>query len=78
MEKFPIEIKKGSKTYQFEIIDYVHHEGERCRIEVYQESKLVAALDPDPHEYLHVCKNPGNVEEPVLHLLIEKLESYHL
>jgi hypothetical protein len=77
MEKFPIEISKDSITYKFEIVDYLHHEGDRCKVEVYREGKLVAGLDPHPHDYLQVCKNPGNVDKEVLHLLIEKLESHH-
>jgi hypothetical protein len=78
MEKFSISVSRDTEVLTFEVADYLHHEGDKCKFEVYQQGVFVAGFEPDAHQYLHVCKNPGNVEEEVLHLIADKIESYNL
>lgn len=78
MERAAVSVVKNKKVYAFEVAEYPHHQHERCKINVYQNGELVAGFEPDSHEYLHLCSNPGNIDEEVLHLLADQLESYHL
>ena len=78
MEKFTISISKDQEIHHFEVIDYPHHEGERCKFEVFQNGKYVAGFEPDAHEYLRICKNTGNLDNEVLYLLADQIEAYHL
>lgn len=74
MERFDIKVKQGKKEFEFEIRDYVHHASDKCQFEVYDDNELVASFNPDPHEHLSVCKNPGNLDKKLLNLIADKLE----
>jgi hypothetical protein len=76
MDKFPITVRKENEVYHFDVIDYVHHTGERCQFEVYQNGRLVASFEPDAQEHLQVCKNSGNLDEALLHLVADEIETY--
>ncbi|MFA6085451.1 hypothetical protein [Mucilaginibacter sp.] len=76
MERFDIRIKKGKEEFDFEVRDYLHHEGEKCKFEVFKDHTLVVSFNPDPHENLTVCKNPGNLDKQLVHLIADKLERY--
>jgi hypothetical protein len=78
MEKFDITIKKGKQELVFGVKDYPHHEDEKCKFEIFKDDKLVLSLDPDPHETLTVCKNPGNLDNELVHLIADKLEAYQM
>jgi hypothetical protein len=78
MEKFKIDILKDNKTFHFEVADYLHHDGEQCKFEVFLDGNLVASFEPDAHEYLRVCKNPGNLDEEILHIVAHRIEASHL
>jgi len=78
MEKIHIEVQKDSELLDFEVIDYVHHEHNHCKFEVFKGEELVASFEPDRTGHLHICKNPGNIEPSILHKIAEKLESYNL
>lgn len=76
MDKFPITVKKANETYRFEVVDYVHHAKERCQFEVYQNGQLVASFEPDNHHHLQVCANKGNLDETLLHMIADEIETY--
>ena len=79
MDKFLVTVAQDEEVYHFEVQEYLHHEDDdKCKFEIYNEGQLVAGLEPDKHEYLKICKNPGKVDEGVLHLIIEQLEAYNL
>jgi len=78
MERFDISLEKDKEVLHFEVREYLHHNGEQCKFEIYKEDTFVASFEPDNHNYLHVCKNAGVMEEEVLHLIADKLESYHI
>lgn len=75
MERFTIEITDDGALYTFDILDLVHDEGEKCKFEVYRKDEFIASFEPDSRGFLHICKNPGKVDEPVLHLIADKLEA---
>lgn len=78
MELFKIAVSKDEETFEFEVADYIHHEGEQCKFEIYRSGQMVAGFEPDSHQFLHICKNPGNINEEVLHLIADKIEALNL
>jgi hypothetical protein len=77
MENFPVTVNKDKQVHHFEVGEYLHHDGENCKFKVFEQGVLVASFEPDTHNYLHVCKNPGNLAEEVLHLLADQIETHH-
>ena len=78
MENYPISISLDKEIYHFEIAEYLHHNGESCKLKVFQEGKMVASFEPDQYNYLHICQNPGKLQEELLHLLADQIEAHHL
>ena len=78
MEKFEISVTKGTKNYHLEVRDYMHHDGDQCKYEVFNNGQFIGSFEPDGHKILHICKNPGIIDEEVLHMVAEQLESYNL
>lgn len=77
MENYTIDIRTGKKVHQFEIGEFLHEDGESCKIRIFLEGRFVANFRPDAHGYLHVCQNPGKIEERLLYLLAEEIEAHH-
>ena len=77
MENYPITISLDKEIYHFEIGEYLHHNGESCKVKVFQEGKLVASFEPDKSNFLHICQNPGKLKEELLHLLADQIEAHH-
>ena len=76
MESFQIVI--GNNPAQtFEVRDYLHHEEDRCKFEVFQDGKMLVSLEPD-EDSLRICKNPGRLDVETIHLIIDKIEYYYL
>jgi hypothetical protein len=78
MEKFEISVAVDNTNQHFEVRDYMHHEGEQCKYEIFKDGEFVGSFEPDNHKILHICKNPGLVPENTLHLIADQLESYHI
>lgn len=78
MDTFSIEVEQDDNKINFQIVDYAHDDTDRCKFEVYLDEKLVASFQPDRHGFLRICKNTGFVEEPILHLLADKIERLHI
>ncbi len=77
MERFSIDVPKGESIVSFDIIDYAHDDDNRCKFEVFKDNRLVASFEPDSRGFLHVCKNPGDINEEILEYIAEKIESYN-
>ncbi|WP_374164739.1 hypothetical protein [Arcticibacter sp. MXS-1] len=75
MDKFCIKLEEGGQTAEYEVRDYAHDHDNRCKFEVFKDNRFIASFEPDPHGFLHVCKNAGVAEEATLHLLAEKIEA---
>ncbi|MCJ8209157.1 hypothetical protein MUY27_05520 [Mucilaginibacter sp. RS28] len=74
MERFEITVVRDKEIMRFQVADYLHQEGEHCKFEVYNNGDFIASFQPDAHQFLHVCKNPGKLDEEVLHLIADQLE----
>ena len=76
MDQFTIEIEKDESKLNFQIIDYAHNDDDnRCKFEVFTNGKMVASFEPDSRGFLHICKNSGEIDESILHLIADKIES---
>ncbi|HEY0245594.1 MAG TPA: hypothetical protein VGC01_08535 [Mucilaginibacter sp.] len=78
MEKFEISVTSNNENHHFEVYDYMHHDEEKCKYEVYKNGEFVVSFEPGPHKILHICKNPGVIEEEMLYLIADQLETYNL
>nr|WP_294794634.1 hypothetical protein [uncultured Mucilaginibacter sp.] len=78
MEKFEISIKTSKGPRHFEIKDYMHHNGESCKYEVFENGQFIGSFEPDVHRHLHICKDAGVLESDILHSIAEQLERYNI
>lgn len=74
MEKFDLHIKYNKQDLTLEVKEYLHHSHQRCKIEVYQDDKLLVSFNPDDHETLSLCQNPGALDNKLVHLIADKIE----
>ena len=78
MELFEISVTYKNIPHHFEVRDYMHHDGESCKFEVFSKGIFVASFEPGPHKHLHICRN-GDVEaEELLNLIADEIESYNI
>jgi hypothetical protein len=77
MENYPISISIDKQVHNFEVGEYLHHNGEGCKVKVFQKGALVASFEPDEYDNLHICQNPGKLQEALLHLLADQIEAHH-
>jgi len=77
MDRIKIEVLWNDKVLSFEAVDYVHHDHDHCKFEIFNGEQLLASFEPDKYGHLHICMNPGNLEKDVLHEIAEKLEMYN-
>jgi hypothetical protein len=78
MEKFEISVSWNDENHHFEIRDYMHHEGDQCKYEIFKHGQFAGSFEPDGHKGLRTCKDPGVLEEGLLHVIAEQLETYNL
>ena len=76
MENYSVSISLDKEIYHFEIGEYLHQNGEGCKVKVFQRGKLVASFEPDKNNFLHICQNPGKLQEELLHLLADQMEAH--
>jgi len=78
MEKFELSLKTKSGIRHFEVKDYMHHDGDSCKYEVFENGQFVGSFEPDGHHHLHICTNAGVLKADVLHSIAEELERYNI
>jgi hypothetical protein len=74
MSLHTISVTLDKKNYKFEVGEYPHYDNERCKYKVFKDGVLVASFAPDRHHILHLCKNNGDLKEPLLHVIADKIE----
>ncbi|WP_428330089.1 hypothetical protein [Mucilaginibacter sp.] len=77
MENYPITISQDKELHHFEVGEYVHHDDDKCKYRVFENGAYVASFTPDEHDFLHICQNPGGLDEELLHLLADQIEAHH-
>ena len=78
MEKFEISVAIADAHEHFEVRDFMHHDGEQCKYEIFKDGQFIGSFEPDNHKFLHICKNPGILPDDTLHLIADELEKYHI
>jgi hypothetical protein len=77
MENYPITIIKDKEVHNFEVGEYLYQDETSCKFKVFENGRFVASFEPDGLLFLHVCQNPGGLDEEVLFLLADQIESHH-
>ena len=77
MENYPIRIVKDKDVHHFEVGEYLHHDDEHCKFKVFKDAVYVASFEPDPQDILHICQNPGGLDEEILYQLADQIEAHH-
>lgn len=70
-----IKIKLKKEEHRFEVVDYLHHDNDRCKYKVFENGKLVVTFEPGPEHVVHVCRNPGNLANDLVHELAVQIEA---
>lgn len=76
MENYTINLSPRQK-HLFQVVEYPHHESGSCKYKIFQNGNFVASLEPDSQGFLHICRNPAEIDIEILHLLAEQIEARH-
>lgn len=77
MENYAITISKDKLVHHFEVGEYPHHDEQSCKYKVFENGEYVASFEPGAQDYLHICQNPGGLDEEILYLLADQIEAHH-
>jgi len=75
MEKFNISVPGTGELFNFQV---VNNGADKCEYEVYAADQLVAVFEPDEDEYIHICRNPGGLDEEVIVGIADRIEAHYL
>lgn len=75
MERFEISVAGTDELFNFQV---VNKETESCEYEVYADDQLVAVFEPDEDEYIHICRNPGGLDEEIIVGIADRIEAHYL
>jgi hypothetical protein len=75
MEKFKISIEGTGELFNFQVIN---NGADQCEYEVFADNLLVAVFEPDENEYIHICRNPGGLDEEVIVQIADRIEAHYL
>ena len=75
MERFEISVAGTDELFNFQV---VNKGTESCEYEVYAGDQLVAVFEPDEDEYIHICRNPGGLDEEVIVRIADGIEAHYL
>ncbi len=75
MEKFNISVPGTGELFNFQV---VNNGADKCEYEVYAGDQLVAVYEPDEDEYIHICRNPGGLDEEVIVGIAGRIEAHYL
>jgi len=74
MENLKIDVTDKKSTRHFEVVDQPHHDADRCKYKVFENGVHVASFTPANHQAVHVCHNPGNLDEKLLDQLADQID----
>jgi len=75
MENYQVTISRDKEAHHFEVGEYVHYDETKCKYRVFENGTYVASFEPDNNRLLHICQNPGDIDEEILHLLADQIEA---
>ena len=75
MEKFEISVAGTDELFKFQV---VNNGADKCEYEVFAGGQLVAVFEPNEDEYIHICRNPGGLDEEVIVQIADRIEAHYL
>jgi len=75
MEEFSINITQENRALKYRIVD---KQTDQCEFEVYLDNILMAVFEPDENEYIHICRNPGGLDEEIIVQIADRIEAHYL
>jgi hypothetical protein len=75
METFNISVSGKDTVFYFQV---VNKGTEKCEFQVYAGEQLAAVFEPNEDEYIHICRNPGGLDEEVIVQVADRIEAYYL
>jgi len=75
MEKFKISVAGTDELFNFQV---VNNGSDKCEYEVFAGNELVAVFEPDESEYIHICRNPGGLDEEIIVQIADRIEAHYL
>jgi hypothetical protein len=75
MEEFNINIAQDDHSFGYRIVD---KQTDKCEFEVYLGEVLMAVFEPDENEYIHICRNPGGLDEEIIVQIADRIEAHFL
>ncbi len=75
MEKFDISVAGTDELFNFQV---VNSGADKCEYEVFAGNDLVAVFEPDENEYIHICRNPGGLDEEIIVRIAGRIEAHYL
>ena len=75
MEEFTIKITQESGQMEYRVVD---EETGKCEFEVYLSKVLMTVFEPDENEYIHICRNPGGLDEEVIVQIADGIGAHFL
>ena len=75
MEKFNISVQGTDELFDFQV---VNNGADKCEYEVFSGDTLVAVFEPDENEYIHICRNPGGLDEEIIVQIAGRIEAHYL
>lgn len=75
MEKFEISVAGTDELFNFQV---VNNGSDKCEYEVFAGNELVAVFEPDENEYIHICRNPGGLDEEIIVQIADRIEAHYL
>ena len=75
MEMFKINVSRTGELFNFQV---VNNGANKCEYEVFAGNQLVAVFEPDENEYIHICRNPGGLDEEVIVQIADRIGAHYL
>lgn len=76
MKNYQLTVTVGTEIRKFELAEYMFHDEERCIYHVFEDGILLAAFVPDHYHSMQLCKNPDHLDDELIDLLADSLESH--
>ena len=74
MNNYRLKLKIGEQFRNFELVEYMSPDIDRCKYHVLEKGVFLAAFTPDHNHCMQLCKNPGLLDEETVDFLADSLE----
>jgi hypothetical protein len=75
MEEFSVSVSQEGQPIDYRVVD---KQTDICEYEVFLGEVLVAVFEPDENEYIHICRNPGGLDEEVIVQIADGIGAHFL